>query len=57
MKTAIRLGLRGALAGSLLFGGTLVASVMAGSLPASVVDMADGAAIGAEAIEYRDSIS
>ena len=35
MKTGIRRGLRTALAGSLLFGGTVVASVIAGSLPAS----------------------
>jgi hypothetical protein len=35
MKTGIRRGLRTALAGSLLFGGTLVASVIAGSVPAS----------------------
>ncbi len=35
MKTGVRRGLRIALAGSLLFGGTLVASVIAGSLPAS----------------------
>ena len=46
MKTGIRRGLRTALAGSLLFGGTLVASVIAGSLPASAATTVEYVAVG-----------
>ena len=46
MKTGIRRGLRTALAGSLLFGGTVVASVIAGSLPASATTTVEYVAVG-----------
>ena len=46
MKTGIRRGLRTALAGSLLFGGTVVASVIAGSLPASAATTVEYVAVG-----------
>ena len=46
MKTGIRRGLRTALAGSLLFGGTVVASVIAGSLPASATTTVASVAVG-----------
>ncbi len=46
MKTGIRRGLRTALAGSLLFGGTVVASVIAGSLPASATTSVEYVAVG-----------
>lgn len=44
--TVIRRGLRTALAGSLLFGGTVVASVLAGSLPASAATVVEYVAAG-----------
>ena len=46
MKAGIRRCLRTALAGSLLFGGTLVASVIAGSLPASAATSVEYVAAG-----------
>ncbi len=46
MKTGVRRGLRAALAGSLLFGGTVVASVIAGSLPASATTTVEYVAVG-----------
>ena len=46
MKTGIRRGLRTALAGSLLFGGTVVAAVIVGSLPASAVTTVEYVAVG-----------